>query len=138
MNGLSSPLEVAPVPRRLRSWRLFIFYSSAFVLTGLVSMLFADLLWRTGWSVAAPNLRLSIIVGFGTAFAISWEETVVTLLISGADIATLPKRVWEGLRFNIDPAIAALSVLMIAFTTVLVLAARLRAPTMRPIPPGDS
>lgn len=94
--------------------------------------------WRAGWSVAAPNLRLSIIVGFATAFAISWEETVVTLLISGGDIATLPKRVWEGLRFNIDPAIAAVSVLMIAITTVIVLAARLRAPATRANPRGES
>jgi membrane glycosyltransferase len=30
--------------------RVFVFYSSALVLTGLGSMLFADLLWRTGWS----------------------------------------------------------------------------------------
>ena len=76
---------------------------------------------------------------FGTAFAVSWEETVVTLLISGADIATLPKRVWEGLRFNINPAIAALSVLMIVLTTVLVLAARMvRTLATRANRPGDS
>jgi putative spermidine/putrescine transport system permease protein len=94
--------------------------------------------WRIGLTVAAPNLRLPIAVAFGTAFAVSWEETVVTLLISGADIATLPKRVWEGLRFNIDPAIAALSVLMIAFTTILVLCARVRALRMRARPHGES
>ncbi|CAM5768117.1 polyamine ABC transporter permease [Labrys miyagiensis] len=94
--------------------------------------------WRTGWSVAAPNLRMAILVGFTTAFAVSWEETVVALLISGPDIATLPKRVWEGLRFNIDPAIAALSVLMIALTVILVLAARVRVPTVRGNSQGDS
>jgi putative spermidine/putrescine transport system permease protein len=71
------------------------------------------------------------MVAFGTAFAISWEETVTTLLISGAGIATLPKRIWEGLRFNIDPAIAAISTLMILLTTTVVLLTRLvttRAP----------
>lgn len=93
---------------------------------------------RVGWTVAAHNLRLPLAVAFGTAFAVSWEETVVTLLISGADIATLPKRVWEGLRFNIDPAIAALSVLMIALTAILVLAARLRGLPTGANPHGDS
>lgn len=93
---------------------------------------------RIGWTVAAPNLRLPLSVAFGTAFAVSWEETVVTLLISGADIATLPKRVWEGLRFNIDPAIAALSVLMVALTAILVLATRLRVLPTRTNPQGDS
>jgi len=33
-----------------RGWRVFMFYSSAVLLTGLTSWLFADLLGRTGWS----------------------------------------------------------------------------------------
>jgi membrane glycosyltransferase len=45
-----------PRPRARRGWRLFIFYSPAFTLTGLVSMLFADLLWRTGWSTSCSVL----------------------------------------------------------------------------------
>ena len=45
------PFRSPPAAFR-RGWRLFIFYSSAVLLTGLVSMLFADLLWRTGWSAS--------------------------------------------------------------------------------------
>ena len=45
-----APPVMAPMPRVSRGWRVFIFYSCALLLTGLVSMLFADLLWRTGWS----------------------------------------------------------------------------------------
>src|SRR5271155_591438 len=41
-----------PMPRVRRGWRVFIFYSSTVLLTGLTSWLFADLLWRTGWSLA--------------------------------------------------------------------------------------
>lgn len=82
-------------------------------------------IWRTVFTVAVPNLRLPVVVAFGTAFAVSWEETVTTLLVSGADISTLPKRIWEGLRFNIDPAIAAISTLMIVLTAAIVLTARL-------------
>ncbi len=49
------PFPCAALPRVRRGWRLFIFYSSALLLTGLVSMLFADLLWRTRLvRVAAP------------------------------------------------------------------------------------
>jgi membrane glycosyltransferase len=40
------------LPRVRRGWRVFIFYSVAVLLTGLTSWLFADLLWRTGWSFA--------------------------------------------------------------------------------------
>ena len=54
-------VSLAPVPRIRRGWRLFVFYSSAVTLTGLVSMLFADLLWRTGWS-AARTVLLALFV----------------------------------------------------------------------------
>ena len=39
-----------PARRIRRGGRVFLFYSSALLLTGLVSMLFADLIWRSGWS----------------------------------------------------------------------------------------
>jgi membrane glycosyltransferase len=42
----------AHMPRVRRGWRVFIFYSSAVLLTGLTSWLFADLIWRTGWTQA--------------------------------------------------------------------------------------
>ncbi len=54
----SSPSSASPGPalypaRRVRGgWRVFLFYSSALLLTGLVSMLFADLIWRSGWSTS--------------------------------------------------------------------------------------
>ena len=41
------------MPRVRPGWRVFIFYSSALLLTGSTSWLFADLLWRTGWSLSS-------------------------------------------------------------------------------------
>ena len=55
---------LAPMPRMRRGWRVFIFYSSAVLLTGLVSMLFADLLWRTGWSLSGLVLLCLFMVLF--------------------------------------------------------------------------
>src|ERR1700733_11176197 len=57
-------ISVAAAPRLRRGWRLFLFYSSAGLLTGFVSMLFADLLWRTGWSASRTVLLLLFIVLF--------------------------------------------------------------------------
>jgi membrane glycosyltransferase len=51
-------------PRLRRGWRLFLFFSSAVLLTGLVAMLFADLLWRTGWSTSRTVLLVLFIVLF--------------------------------------------------------------------------
>jgi membrane glycosyltransferase len=55
---------VARVPRIRRSWRLFIFYSSALLLTGGVSLLFADLLSRTGPSISRMVLLVLFVILF--------------------------------------------------------------------------
>jgi membrane glycosyltransferase len=55
---------VVHFPRIRRSWRLFIFYSSALLLTGAVSLLFADLLSRTGWSNSKTVLLVLFIILF--------------------------------------------------------------------------
>jgi membrane glycosyltransferase len=57
-------LTAVPVPRLRRGWRLFLFYSSAVLLTGAVSLLFADLLWRTGWSSSRVVLLVLFIILF--------------------------------------------------------------------------
>lgn len=44
--------------------RVFVFYSMAVLLTGAVSMLFADLLWRRGWSGAQTNLLILFVILF--------------------------------------------------------------------------
>jgi membrane glycosyltransferase len=57
--GQGTPPVVAPVHR---GWRVFVFYSSALLLTGLVSLLFADLLWRTGWATSKLILLVLFVV----------------------------------------------------------------------------
>ncbi len=53
-----------PGRRIRRGWRLFLFYSSALLLTGLVSMLFADLIWRSGWSTSGFCLMGLFVILF--------------------------------------------------------------------------
>ena len=53
-----------PVLRIARGWRVFIFYSGALLLTGLVSLIFADLLWRTGWSASRTVLLVLFVILF--------------------------------------------------------------------------
>jgi len=54
----------AGIPRIRSGWRLFLFFSAALLLTGLVSILFADLLWRTGWSASRTVLLILFAVLF--------------------------------------------------------------------------
>lgn len=64
VTGQSPPLAISPLPPAHRGLRVFTFYSAAVLLTGLVSMLFADLLWRTGWSTSRTILLLLFIILF--------------------------------------------------------------------------
>jgi membrane glycosyltransferase len=57
-------VTAGPAPRAQQGGRVFIFYSSALLLTGLVSMLFADLLWRTGWSAFSTVLFVLFVALF--------------------------------------------------------------------------
>ncbi|HUC85397.1 MAG TPA: glucans biosynthesis glucosyltransferase MdoH [Candidatus Acidoferrales bacterium] len=57
-------ITVVPPPRLRRGWRLFLFYSSAVLLTGCISLLFADLLWRTEWSTSRTVLMGLFVVLF--------------------------------------------------------------------------
>jgi putative spermidine/putrescine transport system permease protein len=52
---------------------------------------------------------------------LSWEEIGVTLFITSVKAVTLPRLMWMGLRDNIDPAIAAVSVVLIVIVTVVIL-----------------
>ncbi|MCP1652762.1 ABC transporter permease [Pseudomonas nitroreducens] len=78
-------------------------------------------LWETLWNVLLPNVRGGVLGSFFMGFVMSWEEVVVTLFTSGLNVVTLPKRIWDGLRYNLDPAIAAVSTLMIVLTLVVML-----------------
>jgi membrane glycosyltransferase len=57
-------LNISPARPPRRGFRVFLFYSSAMLLTGLVSMLFADLLWRTGWTSSSTILLVLFVLLF--------------------------------------------------------------------------
>jgi membrane glycosyltransferase len=55
---------VVSLPVLRRGIRIFLFYSCAVLLTGVVSLMFADLLWRTGWSASRTVLLVLFIILF--------------------------------------------------------------------------
>jgi putative spermidine/putrescine transport system permease protein len=76
---------------------------------------------RTMVSVLIPNVKAGIIGSLAIAFVTSWEEVVVTLFVSGINVVTVPKRIWDGLRYDLDPAVAAISTVMIVITTIVMI-----------------
>lgn len=69
--------------------------------------------FRTFMRVTLPLIRPGIIGGAVFAFLASFDEVVITSLIAGLSVRTLPLKMWEDIRHQIDPTIAAVATLLI-------------------------
>ena len=70
--------------------------------------------------VLLPNLKLAIVTAALLAFALSFDETMITLFLIG-DSNTLPVRLYAMMRVGFTPEINALVTLILLFSTVLTL-----------------
>ena len=63
--------------------------------------------------VTLPALAPGIAAGAVFAFLTSFDEVVIALFISGTGAITLPVQMWNGIRFEISPIVAAASCLLL-------------------------
>jgi putative spermidine/putrescine transport system permease protein len=73
--------------------------------------------------VTLPLLMPSIVAGGTFAFLVSFDEPIVALFFSRADLITLPVQIFTYLRFKPDPTVAAIATVMIVLSLVAVLIA---------------
>jgi len=78
---------------------------------------------RTFRFVIFPLLRPSIVAAALFGFLASFDNLLVALFLAGPGAITLPIKMWEGLRLEINPLIAAVSTIEIIFSIVILLAA---------------
>jgi putative spermidine/putrescine transport system permease protein len=71
--------------------------------------------------VTLPMIRPGLIVAAIFAFITSFDEVVVALYISGSGAITLPVEMWSGLRFEINPVVAAVSSLLLGISVATLL-----------------
>lgn len=80
--------------------------------------------------VTAPLIRGGLVAGFLFAFITSFDELTVALFVSGGLKTTLPKQMWDDMIMQLNPTLAAVSVVIFVVITVpLLLAERLRRPS---------
>lgn len=71
------------------------------------------------WLVTLPQIKFSVVTGAVLAFLTSFDEIIVSLFVSGGDNSTLTRNMFNALRDQVDPTIAAISTLIVLATTVL-------------------
>lgn len=78
--------------------------------------------WRVAQRVTLPLAMPGLLAAAALSFLLSFDETVISLFLSGPRASTLPVEMVRYVEGRTDPMIAALSVLLITGTLVIVIA----------------
>jgi putative spermidine/putrescine transport system permease protein len=79
------------------------------------------------WKVTLPQIRPSLVSAAFLAFISSFDELIVAMFLGGSNM-TLPKKMFDNIVNEIDPTIAAVSVVQILMVTaVLIIVSKLGA-----------
>ena len=86
-------------------------------------------------------MRPALVSAAAFAFLTSFDEVVLALFLGGPNATTLPKRIWEAVRFELDPSLTAVSTLLVLLTLLALLAGEIarrgRAAATTRSPPED-
>lgn len=74
---------------------------------------------RAFFTVTMPQIRFSVLSAAILAFLTSFDEVIVSLFVSGGQNSTLTRNMFNALRDQIDPTIAAISTLVVILTSLL-------------------
>ena len=69
--------------------------------------------------VTLPQIRFAVVTGALLSFLTSFDEVILALFVSGGANSTLTRNMFNALRDQIDPTIAAISTIMVLVTSIL-------------------
>lgn len=81
--------------------------------------------WQAFLTVTLPQIRFAVVTSALLAFLTSFDEVVIAMFISGGDNPTLTRNMFNALRDQIDPTIAAISTIMIIVTSLMMVLAQI-------------
>jgi len=94
--------------------------------------------------VTLPLIAPAVAAGALIAFALSFDDLIITSFNAGVGSSTLPLHIYSRIRFGVTPEINAISTLVVTGTALLILVAmrfnargRRRAPAAEPAAPGE-
>jgi putative spermidine/putrescine transport system permease protein len=76
---------------------------------------------RAVWGVVLPLIRPSILSSILFAFIISFDEVIVSVFLVKTETATVPKLMFDSLKFEINPIISSISTLLVGITASVLL-----------------
>lgn len=76
---------------------------------------------RVFFDITLPLLIPAILSGMLLSFAMSFDDVIISVMVTGVNVNTLPIKVYTQLKVGVTPEINALCTLMLAATILLVL-----------------
>jgi putative spermidine/putrescine transport system permease protein len=77
--------------------------------------------FRTFFHITLPLIKNGIIAGAIYAFFISWDEVILGIFLTTPSTETLPIKIWNSLRLDLSPILAAVSTLLIVIATIILI-----------------
>ena len=80
---------------------------------------------RAFWDITVPLVTPAILSGMMLAFAMSFDDVIISTFVTGAKTTTLPLKIYTQLKTGISPKINAICTLMFVVTLVLVIGSQM-------------
>lgn len=81
--------------------------------------------FRVFFDVTLPLIMPAVLSGVMLAFAMSFDDVVISIFVTGPKVNTLPVKIYTKLKTGVTPEINALATLMLAVTVLLLAGAAL-------------
>lgn len=75
--------------------------------------------WYVLRRVTVPCVLPGILSGALFAFVTSWDESIVALFLCGIRTSTLPKTMWDGIKYDFDPTVSVIATMLFAITSLV-------------------
>lgn len=72
-------------------------------------------------TIVFPLLLPGLAIGALIAMLLSFDESVASIFLSDLSVKTLPRKLWEGIRFNTSPESAAVSAVLLGVTCAVII-----------------
>lgn len=77
-------------------------------------------------TILFPEIKKNITISFFLSFLVSFDEPIISLFISNINARTLPRQIFDGIKYNSDPTIAAIASIMIIISFIFILGQSLK------------
>lgn len=75
---------------------------------------------RTFWDITLPMIMPSILSGMLLSFAMSFDDVVISIFVTGPRVNTLPIKIYTKMKTGVTPEINALAAIMLLVTVIVI------------------